>query len=193
MPLTLFTDDQTPPSVRPATSADLSAIIDIHVRYLRAHADDLSVVELADLGADDIKPLWLAELADTVDNRLTLVAVVDHTIVGVGTFHRDAPYDASWTTKSLHSWEVAAIFVDPLHQRQGHGSRLLTAGADILRQQNIDMLLAWIETTDTPRTTFLQQAGFASDGAQRQLIDPTTGIAADPPVIHHRYVSTLTS
>jgi GNAT superfamily N-acetyltransferase len=63
--------------------------------------------------------------------------------------------------------ELAALIVDPAHQRRGHGSRLLAAAVARLRDLGSGGVVAWVPELDTPRQAFLASAGIAADGARR--------------------------
>ncbi|WP_127130760.1 GNAT family N-acetyltransferase [Georgenia sp. SYP-B2076] len=65
--------------------------------------------------------------------------------------------------------EILALEVPAAHARGGHGSRLLAACADILRQQGAARVQTWAVQGDESRTRFLSQAGFAPAGVRRTL------------------------
>lgn len=65
--------------------------------------------------------------------------------------------------------EILALEVPAAHGRRGHGSRLLAACADLLRQQGATRVQTWAVQADESRTRFLSQAGFAPAGLRRSL------------------------
>jgi GNAT superfamily N-acetyltransferase len=65
--------------------------------------------------------------------------------------------------------EVVELTVDPDHTRQGHGSRLVQACADTLRADKFTRAVMWLTSTDDVRRRFLTEAGWAPDGAHREL------------------------
>ena len=65
--------------------------------------------------------------------------------------------------------EVAELVVDPAHRGAGHGSRLLHACVDTLRADRFVRATTWLTTTDDARRRFLTEAGWAPDGAYREL------------------------
>jgi GNAT superfamily N-acetyltransferase len=65
--------------------------------------------------------------------------------------------------------EVSELIVDPEHTRRGHGSRLTQACADTLRADRFATAVTWLTSEDDVRRTFLTQAGWAADGAHREL------------------------
>jgi GNAT superfamily N-acetyltransferase len=65
--------------------------------------------------------------------------------------------------------ELITLLVDPLHARAGHGSRLLAATADLLREDGFTTLTSWVFEGDEVTRTFLGSAGWAPDGTARTL------------------------
>ncbi|MFD1719353.1 GNAT family N-acetyltransferase [Georgenia deserti] len=65
--------------------------------------------------------------------------------------------------------ELLALEVPAAEGRRGHGSRLLAACADLLREQGAARLQTWVVREDEVRTRFLAQAGFAPAGVRRTL------------------------
>jgi len=53
--------------------------------------------------------------------------------------------------------------------RHGHGSRLTQACADTLRADRFTTAVTWLTSEDDVRRAFLTQAGWATDGAHREL------------------------
>ena len=65
--------------------------------------------------------------------------------------------------------EVAALLVEPRWGRRGHGSRLLAAAVDILRQDGVTRMVAWVPDDDRASTAFYESAGWEPDGRARLL------------------------
>jgi GNAT superfamily N-acetyltransferase len=65
--------------------------------------------------------------------------------------------------------EVSDLTVDPDSTRHGHGSRLVQACADTLRADRFGTAVTWLNSQDDVRRTFLAGAGWAADGAHREL------------------------
>ena len=65
--------------------------------------------------------------------------------------------------------QIEEFVVDPPAQRRGHGSRLLHACADTLRSDGFSRARCWVGVEDEPLQAFLVAAGWAPDGAQREL------------------------
>lgn len=147
-------------SVRPAQAADLAAVGAVHSRSWRAaYADHLPREVL-----DALEPAALAEAwrpavtAAPSPRHHVLVACAGSTVVGFAAGDGDG--------------ELVALHVDPAHQRRGHGSRLLSASADLARTDEVAALSAWCPLVDTARRAFLESAGFGPDGAWRELEVP---------------------
>jgi ribosomal protein S18 acetylase RimI-like enzyme len=65
--------------------------------------------------------------------------------------------------------QIEEFVVDPPAQRRGHGSRLLHACADTLRSDGFSRARCWVWVEDEPLQAFLVAAGWAPDGAQREI------------------------
>ena len=65
--------------------------------------------------------------------------------------------------------QIEEFVVDPPAQRRGHGSRLLHACADTLRSDGFTHARCWVGADDEPLQTFLVSAGWAPDGAEREI------------------------
>ena len=68
------------------------------------------------------------------------------------------------------SGEVTVLGVHPDARRQGHGSRLLNAGVDVLREAGADSVSLWVLSDDEAGRAFLTASGFAPDGAFRDRV-----------------------
>ncbi|RCG32519.1 GNAT family N-acetyltransferase [Sphaerisporangium album] len=65
--------------------------------------------------------------------------------------------------------ELLTLLVDPDHTRRGHGSRLLNATVDHLREDGYASVVTWVFADDHARLGFLASAGWAPDEAERVL------------------------
>lgn len=66
--------------------------------------------------------------------------------------------------------EVTVLGVHPDARRQGHGSRLLNASVDVLREAGADAVSLWVLADDEAGRAFLAASGFAPDGAYRDRV-----------------------
>ncbi|HEX3003586.1 MAG TPA: GNAT family N-acetyltransferase [Angustibacter sp.] len=153
--------------VRAAREADCDALGAIHARAWQASYGEL----LPDTAAPALAPAslaqsWRAAVVEppTADHRV-LVATSGPDVVG---FVAVAPTTDADTDPATEA-ELLVLLIDPEHQHEGHASRLLNACADTARERGTAVLRAWVPDADTDRQGFLQQAGFAPDGATRVL------------------------
>lgn len=66
--------------------------------------------------------------------------------------------------------EVTVLGVHPDARRQGHGSRLLNASVDLLREAGAAAVALWLLADDEAARAFLIASGFAPDGAFRDRV-----------------------
>ncbi len=59
--------------------------------------------------------------------------------------------------------------MDPADRGHGHASRLLQAAADTMVADRFARAVTWAMATDDALRTFLTEAGWAADGAHREL------------------------
>jgi len=147
-------------SVRPATAADLAAIGAVQARaWTAAYADLLPAEVLAEMGPEPFATAWRPAVTTPPSPRhRVLVACSGPTVVGF--------------CASDSRGEIVALLVDPAHQRHGHGSRLLAATVDTLREDGLGTVSTWSPADDGPRRAFLGSAGFGPDGTARDLDMP---------------------
>jgi GNAT superfamily N-acetyltransferase len=65
--------------------------------------------------------------------------------------------------------ELLTLLVDPDHVRRGHGSRLLNATVDHLREDGFATVVTWVFAEDKAMVGFLTSAGWGPDEAERIL------------------------
>jgi GNAT superfamily N-acetyltransferase len=63
------------------------------------------------------------------------------------------------------------LLVEPRWGRRGHGSRLLAAAIDHLRQDGASRAVVWLAEGDVAATRFYESAGWQRDGAVRRLVE----------------------
>ncbi|HUX69402.1 MAG TPA: GNAT family N-acetyltransferase [Cellulomonadaceae bacterium] len=176
--------EQADVSVRPAVAGDEQPIADIQLEAWRtAHADVLGEPVLTSLDRDAFAAGWNTAIsAPPGPGHRVLVACDGPHVVGfvaIRPLHDDGP-DASST-----AGEVVALEVLPSAQRGGHGSRLLAAAVDLLREDGLVHVATWVLDGDTAREQFLTDAGLGPDGAARAL---ATGIRE---VVERRWVAEI--
>lgn len=154
-------------SVRVAWADDAEAIAGVQVKAWRQAYDGLLPHDvLAALDPGDFAAAWAASLAKPKDARnRVLVALERNTVRGFAITSPSEDPDSD----PIEDGEVAELTVDPDHTRHGHGSRLLQACADTLRADRFHRAVTWLNSTDDARREFLTTAGWAPDGAHREL------------------------
>lgn len=150
-------------SVRPGIAEDARAIAAIQAGAWRdAYVDVLPAEALASLDVDAMQATWHAALTQPPSARHRMfTACAGPVVVG---FAALAPAPDAPTTG-----EVVALEVSPARRGDGHGSRLLAACADVLRQTNAAAIRTWVLTSDERRGEFLRSAGLAPSGLRRTL------------------------
>ncbi len=152
-------------SVRPAVPGDEDAIARIQVAAWReSHAEVLGDA-LALLDGAAVRGQWAAAITAPPPGHRVLVACAGATVVG---FTSVAPVPAP-SSDEAPGGAILALEVEPLAQRGGHGSRLLAAAVDTLRQDGADQVTTWVLDGDAARVQFLEGAGLGPDGTARTL------------------------
>src|SRR5664280_811454 len=77
--------------------------------------------------------------------------------------------DAPPTAEDPAAGELLLLLVDPDSRNRGHGSRLLAAAVDHLRTGGFATAYTWVVAADARSRRFLAAAGWAVDGAAREL------------------------
>ena len=159
-----MTPDQPPTTfVRAATSADAAAIAAVQVAaWHERYRDVLPVTALPGAGAATAN--WQACFAELTAEDLALVAVDSDDVVGVLLAVASDEPDA--VPGEVIIQELA---VDPALSGAGHGSRLLTAWADLTQSDADRIGSMWLYTGDIGLRSLLGAAGFAPDGAESTL------------------------
>jgi ribosomal protein S18 acetylase RimI-like enzyme len=154
-------------SVRVGWPDDAEGIAAVQVRAWRRLYDGLLPAEVLEaMDPADFAAAWHASLTKPKDARnRVLVALERNTVRGFAVTSPSPDPDAD----PVADGEIVELSVDPDYLRQGHGSRLVQACADTLRADRFSRALVWLNATDDARRTFLTQAGWAADGANREL------------------------
>jgi ribosomal protein S18 acetylase RimI-like enzyme len=99
-----------------------------------------------------------------------LVACAGEQVVGLSAVGPSQDRDAGST-----SAEVTVLAVHPDARRQGHGSRLLNASVDVLRDAGAELVSCWLLADDEAARGFLTASGFGPDGAFRDRVVSPSG------------------
>lgn len=164
-------------SVRVAWPADAAAIAALQVRLWQARYDALPLgPEGETVTVDDVTAAWQGTLSRPPEARhRALVALQADVVRG---FALTVP--ATDPDADPSDGEVLEFSVDPDHRRQGHGSRLLQACVDTLVADRFVRATCWVAAADDELRAFLTGAGWAADGARRELAtdDPAPAAAS---------------
>lgn len=154
-------------SVRVGWTEDAAAIAGVQVRAWRhGYAGLLPAEVLEALDAEQFEAAWESSLITPQDARnRVLVALERNTVRGFAVTGPASDPDLD----PIAVGEVSELTVDPETTRQGHGSRLVQACADTLRADRFATAVVWLTTEDDVRRAFLTGAGWAADGAHREL------------------------
>ena len=154
-------------SVRVAWADDAPGIGDLQVRAWRQEYAGLLPAEvLESLDADRFAAAWQTSLTKPQDARnRVLVALERNTVRGFAVTGPTSDPDGD----PVADGEILELTIDPDQTRHGHGSRLVQACADTLLADRFTTALVWLNTADDVRRTFLTSAGWAPDGAHREL------------------------
>lgn len=117
---------------------------------------------------------WRQALADPpIGVHRLLVATAGDQVVGFAALGPSQDPDTGQATG-----ELTAIGVHPQARRQGHGSRLLNAVVDILREAGAEGVTAWVLVPHEATRAFLAGAGLGPDGAYRDRVVSPDGATA---------------
>lgn len=154
-------------SVRVGWSEDAAGIAAVQVRAWRHdYAALLPEDVLARLDPEEFQTAWASSLTAPRDARnRVLVALERNTVRGFAVTGPASDPDLD----PIAVGELSELTVDPATTRQGHGSRLVQACADTLRADRFRTAVVWLTSQDDVRRAFLAGAGWAADGAHREL------------------------
>lgn len=153
-------------SCRVAWADDADAIGELQVRTWRTSYAGLLPPEALDLDPRIVAEAWRASLTRPKDARSrVLVALERNTVVGFAVTGAATDPDCDPVADA----ELAELTVDPARRGQGHGSRLLQAAVDTMRADRFTRAVLWSVASDDALRAFLSEAGWAPDGAHREL------------------------
>lgn len=159
-------------SVRVAWADDAPAVAALQLRaWTERYADHLAAGGVPDAAAqpgavDAATDAWRTSLASPGDARnRVLVALAHERVVGFAVTGPAADPDCD----PVRDGELRELAVATAERGRGHGSRLLQAVADTLRADRFRRAVTWVGTTEDDLRGFLSDAGWATDGAHREL------------------------
>lgn len=171
-------------SVRLAWADDAPAIAALQLAVWRESYTDVLGTQLDELAPSDLTERWAATVNAPRDARQrVLVALERAKLRGFAIVHPCFDDDAD----QIQDGEIGEFVVALKHRGHGHGSRLLQACADTLRADRFTRAVWWLRSTDDATRTFATSAGWAPDGAHRELAAPT-GATVKQVRLHTRLV-----
>lgn len=180
MPLFSETSDV---SVRPAVAGDEQVIAQVQLAAWRDTHADVFGAALDDLDADAVAAGWRESIAAPPGpGYRVLVAMDGPTVVG---FAAVAPVAAP--EGEAPGGVLVALEVTPAAQRGGHGSRLLAAVVDLLREDGADQLHTWVLDGDDARARFLSESGLGPDDVVREVVTGELPDGTHRTVNEHRW------
>jgi GNAT superfamily N-acetyltransferase len=127
---------------------------------------ELADAMLASVSAEEMTEAWHRAITRPPQaSYRVLVAVEAGRVVGFASTMPSPDEDG----EAGEDGQVEEFVVDPPAQRRGHGSRMLHACVDTLRSDGFSRARCWVGSEDEPLRAFLVAAGWAPDGAQREI------------------------
>jgi GNAT superfamily N-acetyltransferase len=127
---------------------------------------DLAELMLASVSLADMVESWRLAIERPPKAAFrVLVATDGERVVGFATTMPNQDEDADRGTEGA----IDEFVIDPPAQHHGHGSRLLNACADTLRADGFARACCWVNAANDAFRRFLTAAGWAVDGATREI------------------------
>lgn len=153
-------------SVRVAWADDAPAIAELQLRTWRATYAEVVPAEALPTDVDAAAASWRTALTKPGDARnRVLVALERNRVVGFAITSPAADPDCDPVADA----ELAELTVDPAERGKGHGSRLLQAAVETMQADRFSRAVLWAMAADDSLRAFLVGAGWAADGAHREL------------------------
>ena len=154
-------------SVRRAVPGDEAGIARVQSAvWRRVYAGVLPAEAIAATSAGEATETWRSAAAEPPSDRHRLLVALDRDrVVGVAAA---APATDPDLVPQLDA-ELHVFCVDPDEEGRGHGSRLLNATADVVRDSGFAHLHVWLGDAERGLRMFLEGAGWALAGATRTL------------------------
>jgi ribosomal protein S18 acetylase RimI-like enzyme len=171
-------------SCRVAWADDAPAIARLQLRTRRHDLADLLPTEQLDADPEVAEQAWRQVLSRPPDARVrVLVALERNRVVGFAITSPATDPDAD----PVSDGELMELTVDPDDRGHGHGSRLLQAAVDTLAADRFERAVCWSVTSNDDVRRFLTEAGWAADGAHRELdLDGSGAVTAKQVRLHTR-------
>jgi GNAT superfamily N-acetyltransferase len=170
--MALFTE-HADVSVRPAIERDAAELARIqHASWAQTIAEPLGADTLESLDLDAMAEQWRTAITTPPGPGFSvLTALAAQQVVGFCAVSPEL---------------IVAFEVDPLHQREGHGSRLLSAAVDRLRQDGANSANVWLPRDAQAKQQFFASAGFGEAGRIRHL-----QVSEDREIVEERWTALI--
>ena len=156
-------------SVRVAWADDAEAIAAVQLRTWPSVYGDLVPAAEIPSGPEaeaEVASAWRQSLTSPGDARnRVLVALERNRVCGFAITSPAADPDVDPVADA----ELSELTIDPGERGRGHGSRLLQAAADTMSADRFRRAVTWVPVGDDALRAFLTDAGWAPDGAHREL------------------------
>jgi ribosomal protein S18 acetylase RimI-like enzyme len=154
-------------SVRLAWPAEAVSIAELQRRaWATQWPADLAELMLASVSLTEMTDSWRLAVERPPQSAFRVLAATDGTrVVGFASTMPSQDDDADPSIDGA----IDQFVVDPAAQHRGHGSRLLNACADTLRADGFRRASFWVNAKDDALQRFLTAAGWAADGASREI------------------------
>jgi GNAT superfamily N-acetyltransferase len=158
-------------SVRPAFPDDAAEIARIQVVTWRtAYRSVLPAAVLDEWDGAAAESSWKAAITSPpTPGHGVLVALERNTPVGFAAFGPAELTAGERQDPAGPTTELSTLLVEPRWGRRGHGSRLLSAVAELAGSGGAGRLQVWLLEQDRVSTGFYESAGWAPDGWARTL------------------------
>lgn len=153
-------------SVRTANGDDVAEIARIQVLTWQTGYSRMLPPEVLQAATPElVTERWRAAVTQPPTPRHhVLVATEQEATVGFVAFGPSTDEDADDSIA-----EIATMLVEPRWGRRGHGSRMLAATVEHLRQDDFRATRTWLLDRDAASTSFYESAGWQRDGVARTL------------------------
>jgi ribosomal protein S18 acetylase RimI-like enzyme len=177
-------------SVRIAWADDASAIAELQLRTWRQTYAGVLPVDAVPDDPEAAAAAWRGSLGRPGDARnRVLVALERNRVVGFAICSPASDPDCD----PIVDAELAELTVDPAERGRGHGSRLLQAAAETMAADRFRRAVLWTMAADDALRAFLASAGWAADGAHRELDLDGSGTTRVKQVRMHTSLTEVTS
>jgi GNAT superfamily N-acetyltransferase len=166
-----------PDSVRLALPAEALDIAQIQRRAWGQRLDHDAASVLAEVDLDAMVDAWHRAIVRPPAARYrVLVALAagdplgpDHSATPARVVGFAATVPCADADADTYDGEIEEFVIDPPAHRRGHGSRLLHACVDTMRADGFTRARWWLDSGDDPMRAFATAAGWAADGAWREI------------------------